>query len=137
MRRILSYAIAVELAGGSASHSGAQTFELFWNSIDSGGALSTGGGPFDLSGSIGQIDTGWMIGGGFQLSGGFWAGAETSCFGDLNGDRIVDIADLSLLLSHFGQASGATAGDGDLNGDRDVDLEDLSGLLSAFATSCM
>ncbi len=56
--------------------------------------------------------------------------------GDVNGDHIVDINDLSILLAHFGTPSGATLADGDLEGDGDVDLSDLALLLSAFGTSC-
>ncbi|MBI5866418.1 MAG: hypothetical protein HZB38_18260 [Planctomycetes bacterium] len=58
------------------------------------------------------------------------------CPGDLNGDGVVDLADLTTLLSHFGTASGATAGDGDMDGDGDVDLADLTALLSQFGTTC-
>lgn len=58
-----------------------------------------------------------------------------SCVGDLNGDGVVDLADLATLLAHFG-AGGATGADGDLDGDQDVDLADLAQLLSAFGTTC-
>ena len=58
------------------------------------------------------------------------------CVGDLNGDNVVDLADLSVLLGHFGTASGATPADGDLDGDGDVDLTDLSVLLSRFGSAC-
>jgi Subtilase family len=58
------------------------------------------------------------------------------CPGDVNGDRRVDLADLSTLLANFGRTSGATRGMGDLDGDGDVDLSDLSTLLSAFGQTC-
>lgn len=58
------------------------------------------------------------------------------CVGDLNGDGVVDIADLSTLLSNFGTLSGATPEQGDLNGDGAVDLGDLTLMLSAFGTVC-
>lgn len=57
------------------------------------------------------------------------------CSGDLNGDHIVAIEDLTTLLAHFG-TSGAGAADGDLDGDADVDLPDLAALLGRFGTSC-
>lgn len=56
------------------------------------------------------------------------------CPGDLNGDRLVDLSDLSVLLSDFG-CTGGTCG-GDLDGDGDADLADLSQLLSVFGTTC-
>ena len=58
------------------------------------------------------------------------------CPGDLDGDGAVTLTDLSIQLSHFGQASGALPADGDVDGDGDVDLTDLSLLLSSFGVSC-
>lgn len=61
---------------------------------------------------------------------------QGDCFGDLTGDGAVDLSDLSVLLTHFGESGGVSYEDGDLNGDDRVDLEDLSGLLVLFGTSC-
>lgn len=63
-------------------------------------------------------------------------GTRPGCPADLDGDASVGIADLAILLSNFGTASGATAGDGDLDGDEDVDISDLAVLLGAFGTPC-
>ncbi len=54
-----------------------------------------------------------------------------ACPGDANGDFLVDGADLSVLLSQFGQSVIPGSG-GDLNGDGSVDGADLSVLLSNF-----
>lgn len=62
--------------------------------------------------------------------------APPACPGDLNGDSVVDIADLTRLLSNFGRTSGASASDGDSDGDGDVDLPDLTFLLAHFGQSC-
>ncbi len=61
---------------------------------------------------------------------------EGSCFGDLTGDGLIDLTDLSVLLTNFGTGSGATYEDGDLDSDGDVDLLDLSDLLIVFGTTC-
>lgn len=60
------------------------------------------------------------------------------CNADLNGDRMVNVADLSFFLGVFGantlvfpQAAGA-----DFNGDGRVDSADLSVLLTNFGRSC-
>lgn len=58
------------------------------------------------------------------------------CPGDLSGDGMVNLGDLSALLGSFGLASGATPADGDLDGDGDVDLSDLSGFLTYFGSIC-
>jgi hypothetical protein len=52
--------------------------------------------------------------------------------GDVNSDGKVDLQDLSILLSHYGQ--NATASQGDLTGDNLVTLVDLSTLLSHYGT---
>lgn len=56
------------------------------------------------------------------------------CPGDIDGDGVVGLSDLSALLTNFG--SSASGPDGDLDGDGDVDLGDLSALLTAFGTNC-
>jgi len=60
----------------------------------------------------------------------------TSIYGDLNGDGVVGLADLTQLLANYGMTSDATYEDGDLEGDGDVDLVDLAELLSVYGTSC-
>jgi len=58
------------------------------------------------------------------------------CTGDLDGNEVVDLSDLAVLLAHFGMTSGAEPADGDLDGDGDVDLADLAVLLAVFGTVC-
>jgi hypothetical protein len=59
------------------------------------------------------------------------------CPGDLNGDEVVNLTDLALLLAHYGTTSGASPDEGDLDCDGDVDLSDLALLLSVYGTSCL
>jgi predicted outer membrane repeat protein len=56
------------------------------------------------------------------------------CFGDLNQDGSVGLADLSLLLANFGRSANAAYYEGDLDGDRDVDIRDLTEMLSLLST---
>jgi hypothetical protein len=58
------------------------------------------------------------------------------CRGDLDGDRDIDLADLSTLLANYGMSEGAGGADGDMNCDGDVDLSDLSQLLAAYGHAC-
>ena len=52
----------------------AQNYSIDWFTIDGGGGTSVGG-PYSLSGTIGQPDANQqaMTGGSFSLSGGFWS----------------------------------------------------------------
>ena len=59
-----------------------------------------------------------------------------SCAGDINGDGLVNAADFVIMVAHFGQLSGASAGDGDLNGDGAVNAADFVVLASAFGLAC-
>jgi len=61
---------------------------------------------------------------------------EGTCFGDINGDGVVSLADLTTMLANFGTVGSATPEQGDLDGDMDVDIADLANLLSVFGTTC-
>lgn len=54
--------------------------------------------------------------------------------GDLNGDRKVNISDLSVMAANWGSTS-ATAAQGDLNGDGKVNVSDLSVLANNWQLS--
>src|SRR3954463_3740950 len=62
--------LLLALAGVDA---GAQNYRIDWYTIDGGGGTSSGG-PYTLSGTIGQPDPGRLSGGNFVLDGGFWGG---------------------------------------------------------------
>jgi hypothetical protein len=53
-------------------------YEINWYTIDGGGGRSTGG-PYVLTGTIGQPDAAWSKGGNYELLGGFWPGGPL-CF---------------------------------------------------------
>lgn len=57
-------------------------------------------------------------------------GESDRCFGDIDGDGMVDGADLALVLADFGSKGSMLPGD--LNGDGLVDGADLAGVLSAW-----
>lgn len=59
------------------------------------------------------------------------------CIGDVNGDQMVDLQDLNLVLANFGSGSGRGAGvPGDANNDGAVDLADLNLVLANFGVDC-
>ena len=61
----------------------------------------------------------------------FAAPPEFSCEADLNGDGTINLADLNIVLSRFGQSSCL-----DANGDGVIDLADLNAVLAAFGSDC-
>lgn len=73
---------------------------------------------------------------GTMLVDNVYLGPASSCTGDLNGDQVISISDLTLLLSNFGTTSGATPEQGDLDGDQVISISDLAILLSVFGTNC-
>jgi hypothetical protein len=55
---------------------------------------------------------------------------------DVDGDCDVDLGDLTVLLSGYGQTSGAQHSSGDVDFDGDIELDDLTKLLSVFGAIC-
>jgi hypothetical protein len=61
------------LLGGLQFTLRAQSFSINWYKFSAGGGVSTGG-VYTVSGTLGQFDAGGpMSGGGYSLTGGFWA----------------------------------------------------------------
>lgn len=121
----------------------AQNFDLDWYTVDGGGATTSVGGVFELAGTIGQPDAGSpaapLFGGNFELIGGFWSGvAACGCGGDVNGDCVVELTDLSLMLIAFGccDSDACFSTDADVDGDGCVGLPDLAHLLTVFGSPC-
>jgi hypothetical protein len=92
-------------------------YRIVWSTIDGGGGVSSGG-QYVLIGTIGQPDTGYSEGGGYEMLGGFWPGGPL-CFvdfkhfarfaklwlyegidlpADLDGNEYVDLYDLKLFV---------------------------------------
>ncbi|MEP0848412.1 MAG: S8 family serine peptidase [Phycisphaerae bacterium] len=61
---------------------------------------------------------------------------DCECWGDLDLDGVIGLADLSALLTNFGLSGGMFYAQGDLDGDGDVDLADLSRLLESYGATC-
>ena len=74
-----------------------------WSTIDGGGAMSSTGGSFSVSGTIGQPDAAsnpTLTGDSFELTGGFWPVTSVCyCLGDLNGDGQRDGLDVQKFVA--------------------------------------
>lgn len=85
--------------------------------------------------------TGW---GRINAAAALAALANACCPADANGDGFVDLADLNIVLAHFGEGVQPPFGGnpppppeaGDLNGDGQVDLADLNLVLAGFGSVC-
>jgi hypothetical protein len=114
---LVTVALNFGLLGQSVSFSG---YELSWYTIDGGGGTSSGG-PYVLTGTIGQPDAAYSAGGNYELLSGFWPGGPLCIveFGDfakfaeqwletgpnlsadLHKDNIVDWKDLGLFIEDW------------------------------------
>jgi hypothetical protein len=93
--------------------------------IDCGGGTLEGA-TYELTGTIGQPDAGGTLSSaGFDLRGGFWAAAAAGgpppCPGDTNGDGVVDVIDIVMVILDWGSPDGK----GDVNGDGISNVQDL------------
>lgn len=119
----------------------AQQFDINWHSIACGGGLWSEdiAQTWELSSTIGDpiaaSSATPLSGGAWSLTGGFLSlPVPYPCPTDLDGNGVVDLADLTRLLSHFGV--GGTAQEGDIDLDGDIDLIDLTLLLSNIGLTC-
>ncbi len=73
-----------------------------------------------------------------QSDGNFTIGNPVGCPGDLDGNGVIDLTDLSGMLTAFGTCSGDPGynPDADLDASGCIDLADLSALLTVFGTTC-
>jgi len=68
-------------------------YEINWYTIDGGGGRSIGG-PYTLTGTIGQPDAAYSRGGNYEVLGGFWPGGPL-CF--VNFEHYARFAELWLV----------------------------------------
>ena len=98
-------------------------YKIDWYTIDGGGTSS--GGPYVLTGTIGQPDADWSRGEKYELLSGFWPGGPVC---------IVEFDDFARFAEQwFLSGSGLPA---DLDNDNDVDFGDLSRLSDYWLSGC-
>ena len=69
--RIMLWLLCLLMFAATALAPGAGPYEISRYTIDGGGGMSIGG-SYMVTGTIGQPDAGWSIGGKYELLGGFW-----------------------------------------------------------------
>ncbi len=128
--------MAAALLALSASPGRAQ-LSIDWYTIDGGGGPATGG-TFDLTGTIGQPDVGLVTGGQFEINGGFWTSAGSSCYPNCDGSTtppVLNVLDFTCFLNRF------AAGDSYANCDNSttppaLNVLDFLCFLNQFAAGC-
>ena len=115
----------------------ADDFEITRSTIDGGGAMSSTGGEFELSGTISQPDAGQMTSGDgeFELTGGFWFEEPRGDCDSTGGVSLLDYDSLEpcLLGPNAGVAEGCACFDVDRSGS--VDLFDFAVAQANFTGS--
>lgn len=137
MLLLLATALSVAALGyAQRGETGAGDFGITRSTIDGGGVMSSTGGVFELSGTIGQPDAGSMEGEGFTLTGGFWF--ETPP-GDCNENGFVDLFDHGDMVGDPDPCLTGPAGSlppecrcHDIDRDGDVDLSEVARFQVAF-----
>ena len=95
----MRYKIACVVFLAAATYGVAGQFEIARHTVDSGGGMRSTGGEFELSGTIGQHDAGYLYGGDVELSGGFWFALEPTDCNDDGAVSLTDAADLTLCMA--------------------------------------
>ena len=108
-----------------------------WINFDTRASLSPSGNergltPRRLRGYAWGENIGWINLDSAQVFVGF----QAQCPGDLNGDGVVNFADLNAVLSAFGQSGAPGFSPADVNGDGVVNFQDLNIVLSRFGVAC-
>ena len=105
-------------------------YRIDWYTIDGGGGTSSGG-PYQLTGTIGQPDAGYHNGGTYELLGGFWTGGPLC---------IVNLQQFATFASYWLDGpcneSNNWCNGADLNQMNDVDIVDLTILGSEWLNTC-
>ena len=71
-RRIVLWLLCLLIFGATAMAPDVGPYEISWYMIDSGGGISSGG-PYMLTGTIGQPFVGFSAGGEYELFGDIWS----------------------------------------------------------------
>jgi hypothetical protein len=110
---------------------------LDWNTIDGGGGELTGALGYNLNGTVGQPDAGFMSGNGLELSGGYWnlPVEPPSCYANCDGSTgnpILTANDFVCFLNAF-TAQEAYA---NCDGVAGLTANDFICFINAYSTGC-
>jgi len=118
-------------ASGQSTGTGSGLSAASQAAYSGGGGRSTGG-TLVVEGAVGQVLSGRMQGGSFQITSGFMSSEGPTCeLTDFNCDNLVDGSDLGVLLVNWGPCPDGRVGcTGDFNCDGAVNGADVGILLA-------
>ena len=119
-----NYRVALLVFGLLLLSTASGQYSLDWYTIDGGGGTSSGG-PYVLSGTIGQPDAAWSSGGNYEILGGFWPGGPIC---------IVQFDDYARLAELWRQ--GGVGLPADLDGSGFVDFGDVKEFAEVWLKCC-
>jgi len=117
--RILSITLVLSLSAVDYGD-----YQIVWSTIDGGGGQCSGG-PYVLTGTIGQPDAAYSAGGQYEVLGGFWPGGPMC---------IVDFADFAGLAAYWLETG--TGLPPDLYPDGVIDELDLAAFVTQWLCNC-
>jgi hypothetical protein len=138
--RLLLAAAGAALAAGPALAQVGGPFNLTWSVIDCGGSTDgSGGGSFNVAGTIGQPATATMSGGPFTVISGFWSvSAPVPCYPNCDGSTvapILNVIDFTCFLQKFAAGDPYANCDGSTQQPA-LNILDFTCFLQRFAAGC-
>ncbi len=112
-------------------------YNLSWYTFDGGGGMFSIAGGFELGGTIGQPDanTATLTGGGFVLTGGFWAVHLTRCPGDCDCSGFVNFNDINPFVEILSGGIPCSFENADVDGSGVINFADINPFVDVLATS--
>ncbi|MHC4463712.1 MAG: hypothetical protein ACYS6W_11830 [Planctomycetota bacterium] len=126
----LAFSMMLLVVLTASAGGGESAYVLDWSTIDGGGGTSSGG-PYTLTGTIGQPDAAYSTGGSYELLGGFWPGGPLC---------VVDFHRFARFAEHWLEKPCNPGNDwcsgADLEPDGDVDRADLKLFVYQWLNYC-
>src|SRR5262249_25492861 len=140
MKRFRSFKLAACVAL-AVSPAALGQYTIPWSTIDGGGAVSSTGGTYSLSGTIGQPDASSfaspIMGGSYSLVGGFRPVAAPTCAlpGDIDLSSTRNGVDVQGFVNCLLGINGTNCTCADISGNGTVGPEDVAGFVAILLTS--
>lgn len=102
--------------------------DLDWHTMDSGGIVTVSYQGLSLSGTIGQVDVGGLVGDDLTITGGFWAHLPDSgyCLADWDSNGAIEPADVAAYINTWFNDLVSATTYADLDGSAAIEPADVA-----------